>query len=78
MGSDCNRPVDVQIRPEDIELHEVRDGALNGTVTKVIFEGMNCNITVRAGEIEWLVKSTWLITREMKSACGWIPSISRL
>lgn len=58
VGFGCNRPVDVQIRPEDIELHEVRDGALNGTVTKVIFEGMNYNITVRAGEIEWLVKST--------------------
>lgn len=58
VGFGNNRPVDVQIRPEDIELHKVREGALNGTVTKVIFEGMNYNITVRAGKIEWLVKST--------------------
>lgn len=53
-----NRPVDVQIRPEDIELHAPSDDALSGMVTKVIFEGMNYNITVRVQNVDWLVKST--------------------
>ena len=53
-----NRPVDVQIRPEDMELRPAREGGFNGVVTKVIFEGMNYNITIQARNIEWLVKST--------------------
>ena len=58
VGFGTNRPVDVQIRPEDIELHPKNEDGFNGVVTKVIFEGMNYNITIQARDIEWLVKST--------------------
>ena len=58
VGFGTNRPVDVQIRPEDMELRPAREGGFNGVVTKVIFEGMNYNITIQARNIEWLVKST--------------------
>ena len=54
-GEEC--PVDVQIRPEDIVLDKPMDGALNGTVTKVVFKGMNYDITVTAGGFDWLVQS---------------------
>ena len=54
-GEEC--PVDVQIRPEDIVLDAPSEGALNGTVTKVVFKGMNYDITVTAGGFDWLVQS---------------------
>lgn len=54
-GENC--PVDVQIRPEDIVLDAPTEGALNGTVTSVVFKGMNYDITVEAGGVEWLVQS---------------------
>lgn len=54
-GEEC--PVDVQIRPEDIVLKEPIEGALNGTVTSVVFKGMNYDITVSAGGFDWLVQS---------------------
>jgi spermidine/putrescine transport system ATP-binding protein len=58
VGFGTNRPVDVQIRPEDMELRPPQDGGFNGVVTKTIFEGMTYNITIQARGIEWLVKST--------------------
>ncbi len=54
-GEEC--PVDVQIRPEDIVLDAPSEGALNGTVTSVVFKGMNYDIIVEAGGVEWLVQS---------------------
>ena len=54
-GEEC--PVDVQIRPEDIVLDAPSEGALNGTVTSVVFKGMNYDITVEAGGFNWLVQS---------------------
>lgn len=58
VGFGTNRPVDVQIRPEDMELRPPQDGGFNGVVTKTIFEGMTYNLTIQARGIEWLVKST--------------------
>ena len=55
-GNDC--PVDVQVRPEDIELKDPEEAAMNGTVTNVVFKGMFYNITVLASGFEWLVQST--------------------
>ena len=60
VGFGTNKPVDVQIRPEDIELAAPAEGGLNGVVTKVVFEGMNYNISIQAGDVEWLAKSTKL------------------
>ena len=58
VGFGTHRPVDVHIRPEDMELQPPRDGGFNGVVTKTIFEGMTYNLTIQARGIEWLVKST--------------------
>ena len=52
---DC--PVDVQVRPEDIVLKEPQEGALNGTVSRVVFKGMSYDISVQTGDFEWLVQS---------------------
>ncbi|MBQ6509677.1 MAG: ABC transporter ATP-binding protein [Flexilinea sp.] len=53
-----NNPVDVVIRPEDIELVPRGQGILPGVVTNVIFKGVHYEMDVEAGGFEWLVHST--------------------
>lgn len=53
-----NAPVDVVIRPEDVELVKRGSGILPGTVTHVIFKGVHYEMEVEAGGFEWLVHST--------------------
>lgn len=55
-----NRPVDVVIRPEDVELVKPENGTITGTVKSVIFKGVHYEMTVDAGGFEWLVHSTKL------------------
>ena len=53
-----NRPVDVVIRPEDVELTVPEEGIINGVVTHLIFKGVHYEMEVRANGFEWLVHST--------------------
>ena len=53
-----NTPVDVVIRPEDVELVSPEEGTLQGTVTHLIFKGVHYEMEVTAGGFEWLVHST--------------------
>ena len=53
-----NRPVDVVIRPEDVELTAPEGAALTGRVTHVIFKGVHYEMEVYAGKTTWLVHST--------------------
>jgi spermidine/putrescine transport system ATP-binding protein len=57
-GFGKNRPVDVVIRPEDVELVETGKGSLDGEVTHLIFKGVHYEMEVMAGGFEWLVHST--------------------
>ena len=57
-GLGTNNPVDVVIRPEDIELVPRGKGTLPGVVTNVIFKGVHYEMDVEAGGYEWLVHST--------------------
>ncbi len=52
------RPVDVVIRPEDVELTEPERGAMQGVVTHVIFKGVHYEMEVMANGFAWLVHST--------------------
>ena len=45
-GFQPNEPVDVVIRPEDIDIVPVEQGQLTGTVTEVTFKGMHYDIIV--------------------------------
>ena len=52
-------PVDVVIRPEDIDLVKPDDGTLTGVVTHLIFKGVHYEMEVTTdGGFEWLVHST--------------------
>lgn len=58
-GFGCNNPVDVVIRPEDVELStDLSRGFLTGQVTSLIFKGVHYEMEVMAGGFEWLVQST--------------------
>lgn len=57
-GFGINHPVDVVIRPEDVELVPRGQGTLAGKVTHVIFKGVHYEMEVEAGGFEWLVHST--------------------
>ncbi|MCR5222593.1 MAG: ABC transporter ATP-binding protein [Lachnospiraceae bacterium] len=57
-GFGKNKPVDVVIRPEDVELVKPEEGIIQGTVTHVIFKGVHYEMEVMANGHEWLVQST--------------------
>ncbi len=57
-GFGKNRPVDVVIRPEDIDLVKPEDGLITGRVTSLIFKGVHYEMEVMACGHEWLVHST--------------------
>ncbi len=58
-GFGVNRPVDVVIRPEDIDLVEPEKGTLTGVCTHLIFKGVHYEMEVTTPDgFEWLVHST--------------------
>lgn len=59
-GFGTNKPVDVVIRPEDVELIAPENGTIKGVVTHLIFKGVHYEMEVMANGFEWLVHSTTL------------------
>ena len=59
-GFGTNKPVDVVIRPEDVELVKPGEGTINGIVSHLIFKGVHYEMEVTANGYEWLVHSTSL------------------
>ena len=57
-GFGNNKPVDVVIRPEDVELVDPSEGYLEGDVTSLIFKGVHYELDVMANGYEWLVHTT--------------------
>lgn len=57
-GIGTNKPVDVVIRPEDIDLVAPEKGIIKGRVTSLIFKGVHYEMEVMANGHEWLVHST--------------------
>ena len=53
-----NKPVDIVIRPEDVELTLPNESELTGKVTSVIFKGVHYEMAVEANGFEWIVHST--------------------
>lgn len=57
-----NTPVDVVIRPEDVEIVSPGEGFMDGVITSVIFKGVHYEIEILAGGYEWLVDTTQCYT----------------
>ena len=60
-GFGTNKPVDVVIRPEDIDLVEPDQGTIRGRVSHLIFKGVHYEMEVSAHGYEWLVHSTDMV-----------------
>lgn len=58
IGFGKNKPVDVVIRPEDIDLVKPENGIISGRVTSLLFKGVHYEMEVTANGHEWLVHST--------------------
>lgn len=57
-GFGQNTPVDIVIRPEDIEIVKPEQAKLVGEVTEVVFKGVHYEMTVMCKGCEWIVHST--------------------
>ena len=53
-----DEPVDVVIRPEDVDIVPEDEGQLKGTVTNVTFKGMQYDIIVDFYGFKWLIQTT--------------------
>ena len=57
-GFGQNMPVDVVIRPEDIEIVKPEEAKLKGEVTEVVFKGVHYEMTVMCKGCEFIIHST--------------------
>ena len=57
-GFEKDEPVDVVIRPEDVDIVPEDQGQLKGTVTSVTFKGMQYDIIVDFYGFKWLIQTT--------------------
>lgn len=55
---ELNEPVDVVVRPEDIDMCPAGEGTLQGKVISVVFKGIHYEITVQVGKFEVVINST--------------------
>ncbi len=53
-----NEPVDVVIRPEDVDLVPADEGMLKGEVTSVTFKGVHYEIIIDINGFKWMVQTT--------------------
>ena len=58
VGFGKSEPVDVVIRPEDVDLLAPEEGIIQGVVSHLIFKGVHYEMEVQANGFEWLVHST--------------------
>ena len=63
-GFDKNEPVDVVIRPEDVDVVPVERGMLSGKVTSVTFKGVHYEIIVDIDGFKWMIQTTDYVSPE--------------
>jgi spermidine/putrescine transport system ATP-binding protein len=61
-----NEPVDVVIRPEDVDIVPLKDGKLTGVVTNLTFKGVHYDIIVDFKGFKWLIQTTDLAPVDAK------------
>lgn len=67
-GFGNDTPVDVVIRPEDVQIVDVNNAKITGVVEAVTFKGVHYEMVVEAYDYSWLVHSTK--AAELGSAVG--------
>ncbi|MBQ4518762.1 MAG: ABC transporter ATP-binding protein [Clostridia bacterium] len=61
-----NEPVDVVIRPEDVDIVPVEQGMLSGVVTQVTFMGVHNEIIVDVNGFKWMIQTTDSVNEDEK------------
>ena len=57
-GFGMNKPIDIIIRPEDVELVDKGKGIVDGIVTDLIFKGVHYEMCLNVNGREWVSHST--------------------
>ena len=57
-GFEKNEPVDIVVRPEDVDVVSLDRGMLRGLVTGVTFKGVHYEIIVDVCGFKWMIQST--------------------
>ncbi len=57
-GFDKNEPVDVVVRPEDVDVVSLEKGMLRGKVTSVTFKGVHYEVIVDISGFKWMIQTT--------------------
>ena len=57
-GFGVNEPVDIVVRPEDVDIVKKGEGMLDGIVTSVTFRGVHFEIIVDIGGFKWMIQTT--------------------
>ena len=57
-GFDAKEPVDVVVRPEDVDIVSPDKGMLQGVVTSVTFMGVHYEVIVDIGGFKWMIQTT--------------------
>ena len=57
-GFSKNEPVDVVIRPEDVDVVSIEKGMISGEVTSVTFKGVHFEIIVDINGFKWMIQTT--------------------
>ncbi len=63
-GFGKGEPVDIVVRPEDVDVVSVEDGMLTGTVASVTFKGVHYEIIVDIGGFKWMIQTTDYVAPE--------------
>ena len=63
-GFGKNQPVDVVVRPEDVDVVSPEKGMLRGIVSSVTFKGVHYEIIVDIGGFKWMIQTTDYVAPE--------------
>ena len=73
-GFEKDQPVDVVIRPEDIQIVKENEGMFDGIVDVVVFKGAHFEMEILARKIYWLVHTTKYYEKGKKVGLNFSPN----
>ncbi len=65
-GFNKNEPVDIVVRPEDVDVVPLERAMLSGVVTSVTFKGVHWEIIVDIGGFKWMIQTTDFVGKDEK------------
>ena len=72
-GFDANEPVDIVVRPEDVDVVPVERGMLTGVVSSVTFKGDYYEIIVDVGGFKWMLETSDYVAPDERIGLEIVP-----